>query len=440
MKTRYIQLHLKFMLIGIGLLLSSILFGQTKTDDELYAKWKDKTKPEIERLDVIWKRINVDTNFSGEPVWWKKWKPEIKEAIDLAIKNNKKGYLPLFYMTTFEDCGGNTECMCAIAHMVIESAKIANDSKLPIVFGAYYALAFQCNENVKEEDVINEFNKMKSFLSNSPADLKNLRETTSALGEWYSKKEKYPKALSFLLESQRLSEELKLMDFSYARNNEVLAGIHTRIGNYKEAEKYINKSLKVAHSLKDTFQLGSSYLGKSNLMLKLKDEAKAQLFIDSALYVMKNVKHCEPCYNIAKTLNAANKNLSGNYSGALAELKEIEAFYNGESKGQMPEPFFFTEKAKAYLGLKKYDSAIQTINSMKVVEQTYNKDVSENYDILSKAYEGKGDYHMALKTYRLHVQTEDTLARWRNSSEATRLELENQFTKQQLKSQLNFQT
>jgi len=156
--------------------------------------------------------------------------------------------------------------------------------------------------------------------------------------------------------------------------------------------------------------------------------------------VMKNVKHCEPCYNIAKTLNAGIKNLSGNYTGALAELKEIEAFYNGEGKGQMPEPIFFTEKARAYLGLKKYDSAIQTIKLVKVAEQTYNKDVSDNYEILSEAYEGIGDYNNALKNYKLHVQAEDTLTVWRNSSEVTRLELENQFTQQQLKSQLDFQS
>ncbi|MFZ1784442.1 MAG: ATP-binding protein [Ferruginibacter sp.] len=392
------------------------------------------------RLEAIWDRMNIDSMPNQEPEWWKRWQKEIKEAIELTIKNDKKGYLPLFYMMSLQACASNTECMCTAAHKAIESAKVANASKLPIVFEAYYVLAFECNENVKDEDMINEFNKMKSALTNTPDYLKQLREPTLALGYYYSRKEKYPKALSYLLESQRLSEELKLMDISYARNNEAIAGIHTQIGNYKEAEKYIDKSLQVAHSLKDTLQLGSSYLGKSNLMLKLKDEAKAQLFIDSAMYVMKNVKHCEPCYNISKTLNAGIKNLSGNYTGALAELKEVEAFYNGEGKGQKPEPFFFTEKARAYLGLKRYDSAIQTIKLVKVAEQTFNKDVSDNYDILSKAYEGLGDYKNAMKNYKLHGQAEDTLAKWRNSSEATRLELEYQFTQQQLKSKLVFQT
>ena len=441
MKVSNSQIHLKYFLIVFGMLFSSIIFGQTRTDNELFAIWKDKSKTETVRLEAIWERMDMDSLSNQEPAWWKKWSKEINEAIELSIKNNKKGYLPLFYMATLESCDGNNDCICNTAKKVIESAKLANASKAPFVFYAYFALYYNhCGKDVKDEDVLNEFNKIKTTLSNTPADLKTLRETNFALGEWFAIKQKYPKALPYLLESLRISEELQLIDISYARTTEGLGGIHTQIGNYKEAEKYINKSLKIAHSLKDTFQLGSSYLGKSNLMLKLKDEAKAQLFIDSAMYVMKNVKHCEPCYNFAKTLNAGIKNLSKNYSGALTELNEIEAFYNGEGKGQKPEPIFFTEKARAYLGLKKFDSAIQTIKLVKISEQAYNKDVSDNYDILSKAYEGIGDYNNALKNYRLHVQAEDTLTVWRNSSEVTRLELENQFTQQKLKSQLDFQS
>ncbi|MBL0200252.1 MAG: response regulator [Chitinophagaceae bacterium] len=435
------QIHLKYLLIVFGMLFSSILYGQTKTDAQLYAIWKDSSKPEIVRLEAIWERMDFDSLPRQEPEWWQKWKNETKEAIKLAIKNNKKGYLPLLYMSTLESCEGNNECICNTAKKVIESAKVANASKAPFVFYAYFALYYNhCGEDVKDEDVLNEFNKIKTTLSNTPADLKTLRETNFALGEWFAIKQKYPKALPYLLESLRISEELQLIDISYARTTERLGGIHSQIGNYKEAEKYINKSLEIAYKQKDTFQLGSSYVGKSKLMIRLKDEVKAQRYIDSALYVMKNVKHCEPCYNFAKTINAGNKNLSKNYAGALAELKEVERFYNGEGKGQKPEPIFFTEKARAYLGLKKYDSAIQTINSVKVAEQTYNKDVSDNYEILSKAYEGIGDYNNALKNYKLHVQAEDTLTVWRNSSEVTRLELENQFTQQQLKSQLDFQS
>ncbi len=435
--TRFLLLFLLFL--TAGLFFSSITFGQTRTDDELYAIWKDKSKPETVRLEAIWERMNLDSMPNQEPNWWQKWKNEPKEAIELAIKNDKKGYLPLFYMMTTAACADNTECMCAAAKKAIESAKIANASKLPFIFWAYGVLKFQCKEDVKEEVIINEFNKLKRSLSDKPSDFKILRDANLELADWYQQNEKYPQALVYLLETQRLSEELKLTDYTYGRSNEGLSAIHTQIGNYKEAEKYIDKSLQIAHSRKDTFSLGSSYLGKSNLMLKLKDEAKAQRYIDSAMYVMKNVKHCEPCYNIAKTLNAGIKNLSKNYSGALAELNEVQEFYNG-SKEQKPESLFYTEKARAYLGLKNYNSAIRTIDSVKTSAQIYNKEVSDKYEILSQSYEGLGDYKNALQNYKLRMQTEDTLAKWRNSSEVTRLELENQFTQQQLKSQLDFQS
>ncbi|MGC4100377.1 ATP-binding protein [Ferruginibacter sp.] len=437
--TRFLLLLLLFL--TAGLFFTSITFGQTKSDAELFAIWKDKSKPDTVRLEALWERFDMDSLPSQEPEWWKKWDKEMKEAIDLAIKNNKKGYLPLLYMATLESYKGNTDSICITAKKVIETAKVANASKTPFVFYAYLGLYYNhCDEEVKDEDVLNEFNKVKSRISNTPADIKELRETTFAIGEWFSIQQKYPKALTYLLESLRLSEQSKLIDISYARTTERLGGIHTEIGNYKEAEKYINKSLEVAHAQKDTFQLGSSYLSKSNLMIRSKDEVKAQRYIDSALYVMKNVKHCEPCYNVAKTLDAGIKNLSKNYAGALAELNEVEAFFNGESKGEKLEPFFYTEKARAYLGLKKYDSTIVTINTVKVEKGKYNKVVSDNYELLSQAYEGIGDYNNALKNYKLHVETEDTLAVWRNSSEVTRLELENQFTQQQLKSKLDFQS
>lgn len=432
------KIPLKCLLVVFGVLFSCTLFGQTKTDKELFAIWKDSSKPETVRLEAIWERVDADSLPNQEPDWRKKWKNEIKEAIELAIKYDKKGYLPLFYWRSIDACPENTDCMCTALHKIVESARVANASKSPFVFWVYWNLAFHCNENVKEENIIYEFNKLKSFLSNTPDYLKQLREPSSFLGMWYGSNDKFPKALSYLLESQRISEAFKLTDNSYAQNNEAIALIHIEIGNYKEAEKYIDKSLQVAHAAKDTFQLGSSYLTKSHLMIKLKDEAKAQLFIDSAMYVMKNVKHCEPCYNAAKTINAGIKNLSGNYSGALTELKEIEAFYNGE--GQKPGPIFFIEKWRAYLGLKKYDSAIQMIKAVKLPAQKFDKEVSDYYDLLFKAYEGIGDYKNALKNYKLHIQAEDTLAVWRNSSEVTRLELENQFTQQQLKSKLDFQT
>ncbi len=90
------MIRIKFILIAAGMLLTSIVFGQTKTDAELYSIWCDVTKPETVRLEAIWEKVNFDSMPTQEPEWWKKWKNEFTEAIEMAIKNNKKGYLPLF--------------------------------------------------------------------------------------------------------------------------------------------------------------------------------------------------------------------------------------------------------------------------------------------------------------------------------------------------------
>lgn len=127
-----------------------------------------------------------------------KWKNELKEAIDLSIKNNKKEYLPLFYMVSLESCAGNTECMCKTANKVLESAKVANASKLPFKLYAYFILIIQCKENFNEQDVINEFNKLKSALSDNNKDITELRELNSTLGYYYLEINQYPKALVYL--------------------------------------------------------------------------------------------------------------------------------------------------------------------------------------------------------------------------------------------------
>ena len=50
------QIHLKYLLIVFGMLFSCTLVGQTKTDAQLYATWKDSSKSETVRLEAIWER------------------------------------------------------------------------------------------------------------------------------------------------------------------------------------------------------------------------------------------------------------------------------------------------------------------------------------------------------------------------------------------------
>jgi signal transduction histidine kinase/CheY-like chemotaxis protein len=438
MMTRNLIAPIKFILIVVGVFITSIIYGQTNEDAKLYAIWSDTTKPETERIEAYFKKFDVWRISADRTDTGKKWYADADKAIALAKKHGKAAYLPLFYMIAEYNCSivkKNIECSsCTELNKVIESAKIANDSKYP-VFWAYLSLSDTCNIKAKEEDIIYEFNKIKSTLTETPGDINILRELHLVVGSHFKYQDKYPMALRHYLESLRLSENKNLMDTIYLWGTLEIGTIHTTIANYKEAEKYLGISLQLAHKLKDPQYIGVAYMLTSELKLKQKNEVEAQLYIDSAMYIMKNVKRCEDCYFAAKSTNASIKNLSGNYTGALAELTEIQNHFKGEAND-----YLAGEKAKAYLGLKKYDSAINILTSIKMTGQKYTKYASDNYDILSKAYEATGDYNRALKNYKLYVQVEDSLAAWRNSSEVTRLEMESQFAQQHLKSELGFQT
>ena len=436
MISRLKEIQLKFILIVVCVFFTSCIYGQTTEDAKLYAIWSDTSKSEINRVDAYFDRLNDWKMIENESNLDVKWFGASGEALRLALKLDKKEYLPLFYLASSFNSAllqNDIKRGCIEAQKILESAKLVNASKIP-VFIAYMILSNGCQKDIKEEDVINEFNKIKDSLTDTREDVAILRIINFPMGYRYMVKEQFPKALLYLQESLRLSEELNLYDASYAKSNEILGNIHATIGNYKESKKYLEKSLQMSHIQKDTYNLGSAYIGMAELMIRLKDEVKAQHYIDSAMYIMKNVKKCEDCFYVAKSINVSIKNLSGNYSGALDEIIEIQNHFKGEGDNSL-----LGEKAKAYLGLKKYDKVIGVLKLLKVTEHTYSKAASDDYDVLAKAYEALGDYQNALKNYKLYVQVEDTLAVWRNSSEVTRLELENRFTKQQLKSELKFQ-
>lgn len=92
--------HIKLMLIVAGVFFTSFVFGQTKTDAELYSIWCDVTKPETIRLEAIRERMDIVSLLNQEPGWWKKWEKETKEAIKQPIKSNKKEYLSIIYLKT----------------------------------------------------------------------------------------------------------------------------------------------------------------------------------------------------------------------------------------------------------------------------------------------------------------------------------------------------
>ena len=138
---------------------------------------------------------------------------------------NKKEYLPLFYLASAYNYAiilNDFETGCIEANKVVESAKIANASKFP-VFTAYMILMFSCPGLIDDQAFLNEFEKIKGTLTEAPEDLKILQGLYSGIGTYYLQKDQYPKALTYLQEGLRLSEDVDLIDAIYAGTNEMLA-------------------------------------------------------------------------------------------------------------------------------------------------------------------------------------------------------------------------
>jgi hypothetical protein len=191
------------MWVLTGLLFTSVLYSQSNDDAGLYAIWSDTTKPGVDRIDAYFDKLNHIELFGNEQNLDDKWFAAADKAIELALKFDKKEYLPLFYLASSFNYGlleRDIECGCMEAEKVIESAKLANASKFPVIT-AYMILFNACSEVIKDEAFINEFNKVKSTLSDTPEDLKMLQELNSTIGNLYISKDQYPKALKHLQES-----------------------------------------------------------------------------------------------------------------------------------------------------------------------------------------------------------------------------------------------
>ena len=399
MRTPLYHIHMNHLLIGFWMFFAASIWGQAPDDAALYAIWSDSSRSAIDRLDAYFTRLNDFRAFQDIESGEIKWYEGSNEALELASKLNKKEYLPLLYLASsfnYAVLHKDLECACDEAKKIIESAEIANASR-NAVFLASMLLSQECESTLTEEDVSKEFNRIKNTLSASREDMHILRGLYAQLGQYYTYNDQYPKAITYALESLRLSEELALYDAQYAGSNQLLTIIHRNIGNYKDAEIYGRKSLSVATKVKDTISIGGSYMLMAKLMVILKNEKEAQHYIDSAIYVMRDVKQCEDCFNFARIINAGIKNLSGHYAEALAELNEVEEFF--KESGFTPTLELYIEKANANFGLKNYDDAIHELINSKESGQEYFIAESDKYRILVKAHEAKGEYKQACLLY-----------------------------------------
>ncbi len=264
-------------------------------------------------------------------------------------------------------------------------------------------------------------------------DLNEIRSITSTILNYYDSSDMYPDALRTAQKIIKYSEQLQEYDWTYANAIYSIGSIHNQIGNYEDSEKYLLKSQALADSLQDYNLLGASYISLSKLYVNKKDADKASVYIKKGLEVMKDKKHCEPCYLIARVTRASIENMKGNYKEALEELIEVKnsLIMKGGYENQYGN--IYSEMSKAYIGLGEYPKAIEYANLG--LSDNIPKNLSDQFDlheVMYTAQDRAGYYKSSFDNFRKMVAIKDSLEILRNSEEVTRLELEKKFAEERL--------
>ena len=67
------QMHVKHMLISFWILVGANVYGQPADGDALFAIWADTTRPETDRLEAYFTRLNVYKAFQASDPGELKW-------------------------------------------------------------------------------------------------------------------------------------------------------------------------------------------------------------------------------------------------------------------------------------------------------------------------------------------------------------------------------
>ncbi|RSK38669.1 tetratricopeptide repeat-containing hybrid sensor histidine kinase/response regulator [Mangrovimonas spongiae] len=350
-------------------------------------------------------------------------KPKIKNHIGLW--ESAKAYF-------YKDDSNQAEQYCNLL-----KASYSKSVKEQVYMVAFKAISEMITANCFDYS-IEDINELLLPIENNKDDKVSL--TTSLrevyyqlLQNYYYEKNEFPEALKAAQKIIQLSKELGLYDDKYFLALVNSGHIHNEIGNYPEAENYFLDALKLSRTMDNLNYIGQNYMGLANLYVNKKQQILAETYLDSAIYIMRDVKECEPCFALARVERAGLNNLKNNHQEALNELKDLQQNFFGPQQLNNNMAHFYTELGKAYLGLKQYSNAIE-VSKTGLTSKAFmmlSKKAELHY-ILYQAEEQLGRYRSALSDYKKHITYKDSLTVLRNSEETTRLELESQFAQERL--------
>lgn len=165
--------------------------------------------------------------------------------------------------------------------------------------------------------------ELKKILENSPTTEQKALYY-SFLGQYYLEQLDYSKALSYLLEAEKL--------YSSLNDNYEITKITYNIGeankflkNYNESNKYFIKSLKISKTYNIEKFIILNYLSLAKLYLETKNNEKTKKYIDSALFFCQNYNNNLIYHDIYKILSDLYSN-EKNYKKSLEYLTKANEY------------------------------------------------------------------------------------------------------------------
>jgi len=303
-----------------------------------------------------------------------------------------------------------------------------------------------------------------------------IRDTVSTIffyinrGSDYYLKAEYSKAMSDYINARELynafgykTETEKISPLNYAKLLNNIGTAHIKTGRYDSSLVYFIKSIKIKEQ--NDAPLGMLIVSKINIgsiYLAIKDYENSEVWILQALNDAANEKdttNMARCFanlgilykktgDTIKAIEYYKKGISinesrGDYRNLSIVLQNLALLYTSQNK--FDEAYVYFSRALAnnnkmqanncrlhlaisrmFVEQQKYDSAIShSYRAIQPAEESGNVDVQiENYELLYKAFKGKGRYLEALKYFEKHFALKDSISDQENQEYIQKLKTE----------------
>ncbi len=230
----------------------------------------------------------------------------------------------------------------------------------------------------------------------------------SNLGILYSSLGRYQESLQHLQTGRLMFEELGLQN-DVARANNTMISLFINLEDYETAEKYVEENLIYYKQINRSVWHFNTGLQNLNIQLKKENLAGAKHIIDDSLLALDSIED--------KNSKAWFYRLQGTYEGKVGDMEAAEGYFR-KSLGlytQVNQLFNIANceynLAEIFFYRENYDSALYYVESgLQKVKNTKDITLAKNsFYLLSKIYDGMGEYKQAYENHQAYYNYTDSI-------------------------------